>query len=116
MNGINGRGVGIGEFDLCEMEEDLANLIISNNNLSNGGGGDGSPLDSASSNSTTNTLPAHDIINMETDLAATLKQQTSTIKQNGTSKTMSIVHSYNYTGKHTRKKTLTKFSVPHTNC
>lgn len=92
MNG-SGRGSVIGEFDPCELEEDLANNSSSN----------GTALDSTSDSSTTattTTLPldmdveatSHGVVT-----AATLKQQTS-IKQNGTSRAMSIVHSYNYTG------------------
>lgn len=93
MNG-GSRSV-IGEYDPCELDEDLAN------NISNGSATNGvsSALDSTASDSsvTTTTLP-HDM-DMETDTVSTAALKPIVIKQNGTSKTMSIVHSYNYTGK-----------------
>lgn len=75
------------------MDEDLLN--------SNGELNDGFGVDSTSSDLTASvTTPPLDNMNMGSDtalLVATALKQT-TIKQNG-GKSMSIVHSYNYTGK-----------------
>lgn len=80
---------GNGDYDLCEMEEDAVN------NNGNGALLD-AIIDSAGNNtsSTTGMSPASD----ETDNATTALK-TTLIKQNGSSKIMSIAHSYNYTGK-----------------
>lgn len=108
MNG-GSRSV-IGEYDPCELDEDLANNI-SNSSATNGVS---SALDSTASDSsaTTTTLP-HDM-DMETDTVSTAATTAAlkpiVIKQNGTSKTMSIVHSYNYTGK--REGTLYMMMAP----
>ena len=90
---IGGRGVP-GEFDSNELDEDLMNSSSVTN---------GATLDSGSSDTsaTTATMP-HDLMELETDTVLTttaLKQQSSSIKQNGSSKLMSIAHTYNYTGK-----------------
>lgn len=109
MTGVIARGVA-GEYDPCEMDEDLLT------NMSNST----SALDSTSdSSATTTTLPIDMDVLMESDTVtsmATLKQ--TNIKQNGGSKTMSIAHSYNYTGKQAgrqRHRWLLNFSGHQTN-
>lgn len=100
MNGGGGGRSVIGEFDPCEMDEDL---MLMNSSSTNGG----TALDSTSESSATTATMPHDIMDLETDTgltAATLKQ--TSIKQNGKSTTMSIVHSYNYTGKQCHKISL----------
>lgn len=95
------------------MDEDLLA-----NNMSSSSTNGGTALDSTSDSSATTTTLPHDMdILMESDTGiamvtaatsvATLKQ--ANIKQNGSSKAMSIVHSYNYTGKQRQHERLVEF-------
>lgn len=91
MNG-GGGGISSGDYDLCEMEEDAVN-----NNSGNGGMLD-AIIDSSTGSSATTTGLSSQLID-EPDNATTTALKSTLIKQNGSSKIMSIAHSYNYTGK-----------------
>lgn len=93
----------IGEYDPCELDEDMANNLLSNS----------SSTTTISTNGTTAALDNMDIestvVVSSSAAATTLKP--IVIKQNGTSKTMSVVHTYNYTGKQKRNFTTYTYST-----
>lgn len=89
----------MGEYDLCELEEDA--LTNNTNNLSSNGT---AGLDTLSNSSGTTAVLPHDDLLLESSSVSEngvggTALKPSIIKQNGNNKMMSVVHSYNYTGK-----------------
>lgn len=100
----------IGEYDPCELDEDMANNLLSNS----------SSTTTISTNGTTAALDNSSLPLDNMDIESTVVVSSSAaattlkpivIKQNGTSKTMSVVHTYNYTGKQKRNFTTYVYST-----
>lgn len=108
---IGGGGVS-GEYDLCEMDEDAMNNNEGMDNISE------SSATTTATVATVEALSSSQVDTLESDIsgsggdisggggtgmmmptAAALKS-TMMKQQNGSNKIMSIVHSYNYTGKY----------------
>lgn len=107
---MNGGGGGAGvvrEYDLCEMEEDALANAADTTSSSSSNGTRTPAMDTMSTSSGTTAILAHDDLlldsaseNGSAGLTPVAALKPALIKQNGTSKLMSVVHSYNYTGKH----------------
>lgn len=101
----------IGEYDPCELDEDMANNLLSNSSSTTtiSTNGTTAALDNSSLPLDNMDIESTTVVVSSSAAATTLKP--IVIKQNGTSKTMSVVHTYNYTGKQKRNFTTYTYST-----